>query len=160
MSYWLFKSVVASSLLYQNRQLSHIRSSNEEIERVLKQALNEQALLAFIKEKIYTIRKGLEVALKKVGQNPHQAFFFSVTVQDFFRANNITTASFPEIADKVFFDGALEAAMNVKSASEALLDEGQRHAVQTYIMAKQCVWGCADSTDTGKKDIEQLNAYE
>jgi hypothetical protein len=28
------------------------------------------------------------------------------------------------------------------------------------VVGSWLIWGCADSTDTGKKDIEQLNAYE
>jgi len=138
MSHWLFKTAVASSLFYQNYQLSQIRGSTEEIERVLKGAANEHAHLAFLKEKIYTIRKGLEVALERIQANPHRALYFALAVQQFFKRSNITTASFPEINDKIYFDKTLEVARILENRSGLMLPDGEPKAVADFMIAQQC----------------------
>ena len=138
-NHWLFRSVVTSSLLYQNYQSSQIREATESIESILRGAADERALQNLVKEQVYTLRKGLENAKLRALDHPHCVYLFASAVKQCFQRYGITTASFVEIRDKEYFDETVSLAVSLEFKSGERLPEDQRHAIAEYMKARDCI---------------------
>lgn len=137
MSDWLFKTVVTSSLLYQNAQLSSIGQTLDEIYAAQQLDRANEAFLQFAKEKVFLVKKGLEGLRQATSTPPVQAYFHARMVEKFLCTLSIGTATFPNFADKHYYDETLTLLETVRSSSKQSIGRAEADTVDTYIVTEE-----------------------
>jgi len=135
MSWTLFETVVASSLIYQNYQLDSIGRSVEGIRDEIAEANRKNDYLAFLRDKLVLINRSLKIALETVQGEPRNAHFMAYGLERHITYHSIQSSSFETIADKEYFHNTVDLVNSIKMETNNLLSPEEREQIEELVHA-------------------------
>ncbi len=140
----LFKGIVAGSLAYQNAQLGRVSAGLARIDlrlsgisqqvgtiaAELRAAREAQQESFFWKDKIFLVRKSMELAKTALPKEARQAFFLSTGVLRYFQSRNVNSSTYSDIRDKEYFYETLEIVKAVREKAQPSLGAGDVEALE------------------------------